>query len=88
MPFSAPRSRSQPALVIPLGDPLMTLTDTIFIGQCAGTSELAAMGPPNIIFSFSQYAFQALQIAAIRQALHAHCAYIKRMLPYDPRVCA
>eukprot|EP00775_Hariotina_reticulata_P006359 gene6359-6592_t len=54
-----------PALVIPLGDPLMTLTDTIFIGQCAGTRELAALGPANIIFGFSQYVFQALQIAAI-----------------------
>eukprot|EP00878_Enallax_costatus_P011863 GHUV01012386.1.p1 GENE.GHUV01012386.1~~GHUV01012386.1.p1 ORF type:complete len:206 (+),score=32.19 GHUV01012386.1:195-812(+) len=55
-----------PALVIPLGDPLMSLTDTVFIGQCAGTRELAAMGPANIVFSFSQYIFQALQIAAIR----------------------
>ncbi|WIA32752.1 hypothetical protein OEZ86_005937 [Tetradesmus obliquus] len=54
-----------PAVIIPLGDPLMTLTDTIFIGQCAGTKELAAMGPANIIFSFCQYIFQALQIAAI-----------------------
>ncbi|KAF6253478.1 mate-domain-containing protein [Scenedesmus sp. NREL 46B-D3] len=43
----------------------MTLTDTIFIGQCAGTKELAALGPANIIFSFCQYIFLALQIAAI-----------------------
>jgi len=34
--------------------------------QCAGTRELAAMGPANIVFSFSQYVFQALQVAAIR----------------------
>ena len=38
--------------------------------QCAGTRELAAMGPANIVFSFSQYIFQALQIAAIRCELH------------------
>jgi hypothetical protein len=34
--------------------------------QCAGTRELAAMGPANIVFSFSQYVFQALQVASIR----------------------
>lgn len=37
-----------PALVIPLGDPLMTLTDTMFIGRCCSTSELASLGPSNI----------------------------------------
>lgn len=36
--------------------------------QCAGTRELAAMGPANIVFSFSQYVFQALQVASIRWA--------------------
>ena len=57
-----------PALLIPLGDPLMTLTDTVFIGRCCSTSELAALAPSNIIFGFSQYVFQALQVAAIRCA--------------------
>jgi hypothetical protein len=46
--------------------PLLLLL--LLLGQCVGTRELAAMGPANIIFSFCQYIFQALQIAAIRCA--------------------
>lgn len=60
-----------PAFVIPLGDPLMSVVDTICIGQFAGTGELAAMAPALIIFAFAQYIFQALQIATIRWEVQA-----------------
>ncbi|KAI8470867.1 MAG: hypothetical protein J3K34DRAFT_458668 [Monoraphidium minutum] len=54
-----------PALVIPMGEPLMNVVDTVCLGQWAGTSELAAMGPACIIFAFAQYVFQALQISTV-----------------------
>lgn len=54
-----------PALVIPLADPAMTLIDTLCIGQFAGTMELAAMGPALMIFSFTQYLFQSLQVVTV-----------------------
>ncbi|GFR41089.1 hypothetical protein Agub_g1730, partial [Astrephomene gubernaculifera] len=54
-----------PATLIPLGDPLMSLVDTVCIGQFAGTSQLAALGPANLVFSFAQYMFQSLQVAAL-----------------------
>ncbi|KAL6758381.1 hypothetical protein V8C86DRAFT_2598176 [Haematococcus lacustris] len=54
-----------PATLIPLGDPLMSLCDTVCIGQYAGTSELAALGPATMIFSFCQYFFQNLQVASL-----------------------
>eukprot|EP01025_Chloroclados_australasicus_P008634 TRINITY_DN13125_c0_g1_i3.p1 TRINITY_DN13125_c0_g1~~TRINITY_DN13125_c0_g1_i3.p1 ORF type:complete len:500 (-),score=20.60 TRINITY_DN13125_c0_g1_i3:365-1831(-) len=41
-----------PALSIPLSDPLMSLLDTLCIGQFSGTVELASLGPSSIIFSF------------------------------------
>lgn len=44
-----------PALTIPLADPLMSLVDTVVVGQCCGTLELAALGPPNLIFAFANY---------------------------------
>ncbi len=37
--------------------------------QCAGTLELAAMGPANMVFSFSLYVFQGLQVATLRCGL-------------------
>eukprot|EP00879_Flechtneria_rotunda_P031708 GHRR01034662.1.p1 GENE.GHRR01034662.1~~GHRR01034662.1.p1 ORF type:complete len:291 (+),score=73.47 GHRR01034662.1:577-1449(+) len=37
----------------------------LFWMQCAGTQELAALGPANIIFGFAQYIFLALQLATI-----------------------
>jgi hypothetical protein len=55
-----------PALLIPLGDPLMTLVDTVCIGQFAGTTQLAALGPSNMIFNMAQYVFQSLQVATMR----------------------
>jgi hypothetical protein len=54
-----------PALIMPLGEPLMNVVDTVCLGQFAGTAELAAMGPACIIFAFAQYIFQALQISTV-----------------------
>lgn len=55
-----------PALAIPMADPLMSLVDTVCLGQFAGTAELAAIGPAVVVLAFTQYAFQALQIATLR----------------------
>eukprot|EP01023_Acetabularia_acetabulum_P051684 TRINITY_DN57212_c0_g1_i1.p2 TRINITY_DN57212_c0_g1~~TRINITY_DN57212_c0_g1_i1.p2 ORF type:complete len:207 (+),score=5.70 TRINITY_DN57212_c0_g1_i1:84-704(+) len=41
-----------PALCIPLSDPLMSLLDTVCIGQFPGTLELASLGPSSMIFAF------------------------------------
>ncbi|GLC44353.1 hypothetical protein PLESTB_000478600 [Pleodorina starrii] len=54
-----------PATLIPLGEPLMSLVDTVCIGQFAGTSQLAALGPANLVFSFCQYFLQSLQVATL-----------------------
>lgn len=54
-----------PALALPLADPLMSLVDTVCIGQFAGTQELASLGPANIIFGFAQYIFTSLQVATV-----------------------
>jgi Na+-driven multidrug efflux pump len=55
-----------PALIIPLQDPLMSLVDVVCIGQFSGTTELAAMGPAQVVFGVCQYSFQGLQVATIR----------------------
>jgi Na+-driven multidrug efflux pump len=55
-----------PAVVIPLADPLMSLVDTVCIGQFVGTVELAALGPANLVLAFMTYAFQSVQVATIR----------------------
>jgi hypothetical protein len=60
-----------PALLIPLGDPLMTLVDTVCIGQFAGTTQLAALGPSQMMFSTVQFALQSLQVTTIRCAAAA-----------------
>ena len=52
-----------PALSIPLGDPLMSLVDTVCIGQYASTLELAALGPNTLIFQFATYVVAALATA-------------------------
>lgn len=54
-----------PALVVPMGEPLMNVCDSICLGQFAGTAELASMGPALIVFAFAQYVFQALQISTV-----------------------
>ncbi|KAG2450191.1 hypothetical protein HYH02_000293 [Chlamydomonas schloesseri] len=43
----------------------MSLVDTVCIGQFAGTTQLAALGPANLVFSFAQYMFQSLQVASL-----------------------
>lgn len=52
-----------PALAIPLGDPLMSLIDTISIGRFASTLELAALGPNTLIFQFATYLVASLATA-------------------------
>ncbi|GIL73237.1 hypothetical protein Vretimale_4844 [Volvox reticuliferus] len=54
-----------PATLIPMGEPLMSLVDTVCIGQFAGTIQLAALGPANLVFSFCQYFLQSLQVATL-----------------------
>jgi hypothetical protein len=55
-----------PALLHPFQPLLAAIVVGHLPAQFAGTQELAAMGPASIIFAFSQYIFQALQIAAVR----------------------
>ncbi len=52
-----------PAICIPLGDPLMSLVDTVCIGQFGSTLELAALGPNNLIFQFAAYTVTSLATA-------------------------
>lgn len=65
--YSIPESSTALQQLCSFNDSQRCLTLPVLLcTQCAGTRELAAMGPANIIFSFSQYVFQALQVAAIR----------------------
>jgi hypothetical protein len=61
-----------PAVIIPLGDPLMTLTDTIFIGQ------VAALAPNHVTlcqFECSSW-YAATHITAVDQLFrHARCSH-------------
>lgn len=56
---------SLPVLLVPLADPIMSLVDTIFLGQFAGTVQLAALSPCTLIFNFAFYSFTALTIATV-----------------------
>jgi len=38
-----------PALMVPLADPLMSLVDTVALGQWAGSLQLAALGPCSLV---------------------------------------
>lgn len=46
----------------------MSMIDTVCIGQFAGTGELAALAPANMIFQFVQYGSQALSLTALSLA--------------------
>lgn len=54
-----------PALSIPLADPIMSLVDTVCVGQCTGTLELAALGPTMLIFNLFTYIFTAITITTV-----------------------
>ncbi|GMH41442.1 hypothetical protein BSKO_09352 [Bryopsis sp. KO-2023] len=54
-----------PALAIPLADPLLSLVDTVCVAQCAGTVELASLGPNTAIFNFANYTFNSLGLATM-----------------------
>lgn len=54
-----------PALSIPLADPIMSLVDTVCIGQYTGTLELAALGPTMLIFNLFTYVFTAITITTV-----------------------
>jgi putative MATE family efflux protein len=54
-----------PVLMIPIADPIMSLIDTIFLGQFSGSLHLAALSPCTLIFNFAFYSFTALTIATV-----------------------
>jgi putative MATE family efflux protein len=54
-----------PTLLVPMADPIMSLIDTISLGQWSGSLELAALGPCALIFNFAFYSFTALSIATV-----------------------
>lgn len=52
-----------PALFLPLADPLMSVVDTVAIGQYCSTTQLASLGPVTLIFSFTNYMWNSQGIA-------------------------
>mmetsp|Transcript_50818 Transcript_50818/g.94667 ORF Transcript_50818/g.94667 Transcript_50818/m.94667 type:complete len:533 (-) Transcript_50818:2202-3800(-) len=54
-----------PALSISVADAMMTLVDTLCIGQFGSTAELAALGPNMVVFNFSSYVFMCVGLATI-----------------------
>ena len=64
-----------PALAIPLGDPLMSLVDTISIGRFSSTLELAALGPNTLIFQFATYLVASLATANTWWALFMRISF-------------
>ncbi len=54
-----------PALMVPLADPLMSLVDTVALGQWAGSLQLAALGPCSLVFNFAFYSFTALSVSTV-----------------------
>jgi len=54
-----------PCLALPLADPVMSLIDTLCIGQCATTLELAAMGPASLLFGAVSTLFGAFSATTI-----------------------
>lgn len=70
-----------PALSIPLGDPLMSLVDTVCVGQFASTLELAALGPNTLIFQFSTYVVAALATACTWYSLQYSSVHEHGLIP-------
>lgn len=54
-----------PVLMVPIADPLMSLIDTIFLGQYSGSLHVAALSPCTLLFNFAFYSFTALTIATV-----------------------
>jgi putative MATE family efflux protein len=54
-----------PAVMVPLADPLMSLVDTVALGQWAGSLQLAALGPCSLVFNFAFYSFTALSVSTV-----------------------
>ena len=55
-----------PALMVPLADPIMSLIDTIALGQLTQSHlQLAALGPCSLLFNFAFYSFTALSVATV-----------------------
>eukprot|EP00191_Tetraselmis_sp_GSL018_P003096 CAMPEP_0177601332 /NCGR_PEP_ID=MMETSP0419_2-20121207/14190_1 /TAXON_ID=582737 /ORGANISM="Tetraselmis sp., Strain GSL018" /LENGTH=465 /DNA_ID=CAMNT_0019094565 /DNA_START=119 /DNA_END=1513 /DNA_ORIENTATION=+ len=59
-----------PALSIVLSDPLMTLLDTIFIGQFSSTDDMASLGPNTLVFNSAQWIFNALAVGTTSVIVH------------------
>lgn len=54
-----------PVIIVPLADPIMSLVDTICLGQLAGALHVASISPASLIFNFSFYSMTALSIATV-----------------------
>lgn len=54
-----------PVLMVPIADPLMSLIDTIFLGQYSGSLHVASLSPCTLLFNFAFYSFTALTIATV-----------------------
>jgi putative MATE family efflux protein len=54
-----------PAVMVPIADPLMSLVDTVALGQWAGSLQLAALGPCSLVFNFAFYSFTALSVSTV-----------------------
>jgi Na+-driven multidrug efflux pump len=56
-----------PTLILPLADPVMSLIDTVCIGNCGTTLELAALGPASLLFSCASSLFSALTATTLSE---------------------
>jgi multidrug resistance protein, MATE family len=54
-----------PTLILPLADPIMSLIDTICIGNFGTVLELAALGPASLLFGAASSLFSALTATAL-----------------------
>ena len=54
-----------PVLMVPIADPMMSLIDTVFLGQYSGSLHVAALSPCTLVFNFAFYSFTALTIATV-----------------------
>ena len=54
-----------PTLILPLADPIMSLIDTVCIGNFGTVVELAALGPASLLFGAASSLFSALTATAL-----------------------
>lgn len=56
---------SLPSCALVLSEPLLNLATSFCVGHACSSSELAAIGPANVILLFVQYVFISIQIAVL-----------------------